>query len=424
MANRSADFKTSTYLYDTYHEITDEVAASPSKVNKIMEEIRRISTKNADTLQGYYVGKPLLVNEADKTAILDVFGLKKEDIVKSFDNSPRLAKDGVTGGINMVADQFAFALPLLLLSGSLHKIGKDDAAKSMMLFAYYCPYASKVAQFWTFGTVDEKAMDYTVNIVLNSKSYIHKYGSVYGALVASAESTYDYYIATLAGRPKPTDDTIYNSIFYSSIFSKMFSMLKLIYGTYIQVKKDNKFLDYKKGFMTSTDDDDEVQTTMVSASSDSSVRASYTNTAVSGFISQPVDSTSLSFATQIGFGLHSELYESYLKDAIMNVSEQKAEKIPKYFDSMIGAFLNSIDDSGVKNTPKDIKTAKFLAYVKRKVSKSQHTTDTDVLSLQALTTEFLEDCSLKYANFGTTQKTHMKEAFVIYFALFIQTSNK
>lgn len=413
----STGFKTSTFLYEKYADAMDAVASSSVKLSNIMTEIRRISTKNSETLQTYYVGRSLLINEADQTAIFDILGLKKDDVIAVCKQSPRL------DGIGKIADQFAFALPLLILVGRLHKKGKDDYAKSIFLFAHYRPYASNVAKFFTYLTVDEKAMDYTVNMVLTNKSYIHLYGTVYGVLVASAQTTYDAYIGTLSGNPVPTDDMLFNNIFYSSIYSKMSSFVKSLYGVYKQTKADGKYLTYKKGFFNGTDDDGDTVAVTQSSESNSSIRKSYVSAANTAFLQNPIDSRCLDTAVTASVGKKSVSIETYLQQAVMNVANQKMEQMPRYFDAVVGSFLNGTDDTGIANSPADIKNIKFLAYVKR-AFRTQHTLDKDVNDFKHMTEELLQECSIKYTSFGTTQKIQMRQAFILYFALFIQNANK
>ena len=229
------NFKTSTILYDSLIGHIEMIANKKENLQKLVKQIQYINDKNTDVLNTNIVGYPLLINDNDQNNILACLELTKKqlhDIVKS---SPRM------DGVGKIIDQFAFALPLMILAGVLKKKKQIELSQGILLFTFYRPYASKITSFFRLGTVDEKAMEYTTMIYLNDKSFIHKYGSVYAVLVESAKTTYDSYIDILAGvGGSPTDDMIFNNIFYSAIFSKTGSWIKSLYGSYLEVKNSGK----------------------------------------------------------------------------------------------------------------------------------------------------------------------------------------
>ena len=244
-------FKTSTVLYTALHDKMTEIAKNDIKLKQLVRAIQFINDKNTDVLNTNIVGYSLLINEMDQENILTCLDLRKKELIELCNSSPRL------DGIGKIIDQFAFALPLLILSGCLYKNKKTELSQGIFLFSFYRPYASKVTTFFRLGVVDEKAMEYTTMVELDNKSFIHKYGSVYSVLVESAKSAYAAFIDDLAGNNGiPTDDLIYNNIFYSAIFSKTGSWLKSLYGTYINVKKSGKSLDYEASYFENSDDED------------------------------------------------------------------------------------------------------------------------------------------------------------------------
>jgi hypothetical protein len=413
------DFKKSTVLYDALKDRMNEQARKSSSMNALIDCIKYITDKNNEVLYTNIVGPSLLINEEDQKRSLAAIGTTKEEMAELCKTSPRLQSGS---GIGKIVDQFSFALPLLILSGQLHKLGKDVLSQGIFLFVYYRAYSSKVSLFWTMGTVDEKAMLYTVQVELTDKSYIHKYGTVYNTLVESAKTAWTTYIDILAGSPKkPTDDMIFNNIFYSAVFSKTGSWLKSLYGTYKSVKASGKYLDYEQSTYATFDDDsqsDEYEENPIE--SDSAVKRRYVTKAVSKFAISPLDSKLIEQAARFGFrGNKSPTYETYLSQAISKISEIKSDEIPQYFDSIVGMFLELPDANGVKNTGKDIDTIKFPAYCKRDINVS-HTSSNNVITCRNMTREFLEQCSTKYMISGATHQNEMRYALFMYFVYFIQ----
>lgn len=422
------EFYTSTSLYDKIVPLLEPFANKMSVLNKIVSLIQKVNDKNADVLQTNIVGYPLLVNEKDQNAILDCLNLTKAQILQICSESPRLKAgkrvDGgpALSGLGKIGDQFSFALPLILLSGILYKNKKIELSKGFFLFTFYRAYSSKVASIFKYGTVDVPSMEYTVNIELNDKSYIHKYGTVYNTLVQSAASAYETYIKKIAGiESKPTDDLLFNNIFYSAIFSKTGSWISSLYGSYKKVKDSGKALKYEQSFYKSFDDDsqtDEYEDNEIR--SDSAVKTSYVTKAINKFYISPVDSYLVQVAARYGFNTtSSDLYESYLSQAVSKIAETRISEVPKYFDAIVGAFLDSTDEKGNKNAANEIKTAKFLAYSKR-IFRVSNTNNSNIREEQNMTEDFLLTCSDKYIISGSTQKRQMKYALYMYFVLFLQ----
>lgn len=411
-----SNFKSSTYLYSTLIDKVTLAANSPAKMKQLELAIKDINNKNSFILQTAIVGNALLINENDQSKIFDCLGFTKNDVIEVCKKSSRL------NGAGKIMDQFAFALPLLLLSGVLYNQKKKVLSEGIFLFTYYRPYASKVAAFFTLGIVDEKAMEYTINFELTDKSYIHKYGTIYNVLVESSKTAYNTYIEELAAvNHKPTDDMIFNNIFYSAIFSKTGSWIKSLYGVYKSVKASGKALQYEKTFFGSINDDSgNMEYAANEVSSDSSIKKAIVSKAITKFNIAPIDSLILTISAKYGFaGAKSSLYESYLEQALRSISESKSEIIPKYFDAIVGSFLDTDDINGIKNKASEVSTIKFLAYSKKNF-KTSNTINSNIREVQNTTEELLLTCSEKYVNSGVTQKRQLKLALFMYFVIFIQ----
>lgn len=424
------EFYTSTYLFDTLIPMITPYASKSANIKKLINTIQKVNDKNADVLQTNIVGYPLLVNEKDQAEILSCLDLTKEQVLNICKESPRLkagkrTDDGPSlAGLGKIGDQFAFALPLLLLSGIFYKMKKMELSQGIFLFTFYRAYSSKVASIFKYGTVDVPSMEYTVNIELNDKSFIHKYGTVYNVLVESASTAYDTYIERISGKKeKPTDDLLFNNIFYSAIFSKTGSWISSLYGSYLKVKSSGKALKYEQSFFTSTNDDTgDTDYNERDISSDSAVKNNILNKAVTKFNISPIDSFILTAAARYGFNTTStDLYESYLTQAIRKIADTRISEVPKYFDAIIGSFLDSSDERGIKNNANEIKTAKFLAYSKR-IFRVSNTNNSNIREEQNMTEDFLLTCSDKYLISGSTRKRQMKYALFMYFVMFIQKS--
>ena len=433
MALTIEDIKKCTTLYDGLKDRIDAISKNQSMLSNLVRAIRFVNDKNSSVLNTAIVGPSLLINENDQAKVMSAIGLRKSESIELCRKSPRLQSysggssddgndDGGSGGVGKIVDQFAFALPLLLLAGRLHAAGEEQLAQGVFLFCYYRPYASKVTTFFRLGTVDETAMEYTVNIELNDKSYIHKYGSVYNVLVQSAKSAYDRYVDELGakGGKKPTDDLIYNNVFYSAIFSKTGSWLKSLYGTYKSVKASGKALAYEKSFYTVDDDDSgDVSVEDNNIQSDSAAKRQRVSRALTKFSISPIDRKLIAQAAAYGCGSASKAYESFLIQAIDAIAESKTDVLPGYFDAIVGAFIDSYDSAGKKNSADEIPTLKFLAY-SRKIFKTSHTLNANIREEQNLTEELLVSCAPKYSTCETKTKRKMKLAMYMYFVIYIQ----
>ena len=159
----NGDFKTSTILYDVLAPRIRLIAQNDMKLRELVKIIKFVTDKNTDVLNTNIVGRPLLLNEKDQDEVYKILDLNKKELHSLCLASPRLV------GIGKRSDQFSFALPLLILSGELHKIKKEQLAQGIFLFTFYRPYASKVTTFFRLGVVDEKAMEYTTMIELDNK---------------------------------------------------------------------------------------------------------------------------------------------------------------------------------------------------------------------------------------------------------------
>lgn len=410
---QALDFKTSTVIYDSLAPKMQAVSKNKIQLAQLLKEITKITDKNANVLQTNIVGTPLIVNDMDQSRIFSAIGLTQKEVTEICLSSPRL------DGVGKIIDQFSFAVPLLLLSGALHKSKQDLMAQTIFKFIYFRPYASKVKTFFTMGTVDETAMNYTVNIALTDKSYIHKYGTVMATLEVSASSTYDAFINNLGNQI--TDDLLYNNVFYSAIFSKTGSWIKSLYGTYKEVKASGKALKYEQSFYTSLDDDtgdDQVDDSNIQ--SDSAVKRSVVGNAITKFNISPVDSKYITFASRYAFaGNKSELYENYISQAVYAIANSKSEHIPAYFDAIVSSYLDTPDSNGNKRSSKSIKSIQFLEGCKKNFVASRFI-NSNISEIKNLTKFFLMECSPKYNSSGATQKSQLEKGLFYYFVIYIQ----
>lgn len=419
MPNYPENFKTSTYFYETFHEMTDTVAKNSTKITKLISIIKKISDKNNDVLSSYQMGRQLLINKQDQQAVYDIFDTSEEELSEKILKSPRMY------GVGAILSQFTFALPLLLLSGSLYKINKIQISQTVFIFCFFRPWASKCGLFFPLGS-NEDCMAYTVNFSLTNKSYLHKFGSIYGVMSESAKSTYDSFIKQLAGIGKiPTDDVIYNSIFYSGIFTRISSLFKGVYSIYLNNLNSKKYLAYDKPVVGGTDKDTgDASLISHQVESDSAVRTKYVQTALYKLTRDPIDEKIARQAVSLALrGSSTPSFENYLLQAVSTINNTRSDDLPRYIDALVGSYLTSYDDTGAKNKASDLTSLKFLAFVK-KVFSVHNTLSKDLLDFQRMSEDFLESCSNKYVNFGNTQKARMRVALVMYYAIYVQNANK
>ena len=153
--------------------------------------------------------------------------------------------------------------------------------------------------------------------------------------------------------------------------------------------------------------------------SNSAAKRAIVSKAISKFNITPIDTKLVNMASTYGNGSPSKAYENFLKTTIDQISASMSEKVGPYIDAIVGAFLDSADITGAKNSASEVSTIKFLAYSK-KIFKTSHTFNANIREEQNITEEILTKCSPKYCSAEIKTKRKMKLALYMYFVLFIQ----
>ena len=153
--------------------------------------------------------------------------------------------------------------------------------------------------------------------------------------------------------------------------------------------------------------------------SDSAVKRQRVSRALTKFSISPIDKKIITQAAAYGCGSASKAYESFLIQAIDAIAESKTDVLPGYFDAIVGAFIDSYDSAGKKNSADEIPTLKFLAY-SRKIFKTSHTLNANIREEQNMTEDLLVSCAPKYSTCEMKTKRKMKLAMYMYFVIYIQ----
>ena len=77
-----------TSIYDRFHEILEKKAKTPSVFNQIRSQGEKLLEKNREKLQTNIVGRQVIINQNDETAILNAVGISHEDMENAIAESP------------------------------------------------------------------------------------------------------------------------------------------------------------------------------------------------------------------------------------------------------------------------------------------------------------------------------------------------
>lgn len=187
-------------IYDSLKDHLHSKAVDQSIFRKIQKVLAGILDKNSNVLQTNIVGRQLLINQKDETAILDILGVSANDVKKLIKDSVYFQKFGEL----RLTDQLSFAIPLLIMSIEYKRLKKDSEAEILYFMTFLKPYASRVSQHWKMG-VNEPQMLYTIES-LSDRFDIKKQGTLFGVLLKSSKNSFENYIPDLTTR-----DYVYDS---------------------------------------------------------------------------------------------------------------------------------------------------------------------------------------------------------------------
>lgn len=395
-------------IYDGLKEHLAKKAADVSIFRRIQRELARILDKNSNVLQTNIVGRQLLINQKDETAILDILGVDPDDVKKLIKESAYFQKFGEL----RLTDQLSFAIPLLIMSLEYKKLKKDSEAEILYFMTFLKPYASRVSQHWKMG-VNEPQMMYTVES-LSDRFDIKKQGTLFGVLLKASKNSFENYIPDLIKKNTVNDGELH-IIYNSGVASRVNSFLASIYNVY----KENagKKLSFEETSYSSLDDNGEAEQVNREIESVAAVKTNLVRKVVNRLNTDPIDVKILAIASHKGFKDPSQLYQSTLRTAVSEIIDKMHKKLPEFYSALFGVFFDAINPmTNRKFTQKDIKTVLFIK-ITDEIFRKPNTKDENILTVKNLVREMLESCSDTYRGYKTASKSKMENALFYYFVL-------
>ena len=402
-----------TTIYDRFHEILEKKAKTPSVFNQIRSQGEKLLEKNREKLQTNIVGRQVIINQNDETAILNAVGISHEDMENAIAESPYFK---VFGELKLKA-QLCFALPLILLSFEYAKIGKIEQAKYLYFLCYFKPYASRESLFFKYG-VNEDQMLYTVEN-LTGKNDIKQLGTVLNVLIKKSALSFENYFGEAKPKDTVTDKNLHD-IYTSGIGSRVNSFLNGVFVEYM--KNKGKYLHYDSS--TSAFDDDEEGSDFMDAdiSSDAALRAKIVSKALVSASATPVDTGIVRLVCANNFGIsRSDFYPQMITNLVKTTAEDKSGELSKFLTSLISSFLFSTNSkTGKKYTMTDFKTAVWPAVMSKKIYKDKNSSDLNIKFAKAFVEQTLLTYCPDYVTGAATKKRSIKNAYFMYWIWFLQ----
>lgn len=410
---------TSTIMTDTYTPHLLELVKNQSKLQQLLTWIAQMYMKNAAALETYYIGTRVYINDTtDWPTFWRLVNLNPKDVKKTIMSAPRF-KD-----VKGMMDQFVTGSILLLLSGALRKINKEDAAKFVFLFTYLKPYSSQVTNIFPI-IPSEATIDTMMNQILDNKSTLKKYGSLKLVLQGMADSAWDGELygvqrkLLLSGRI--TDDRLW-VIFQNTIYGGVKQFLKTIYVQHEKAKAIP--IKYTKDLLLTNSDGGE--SVIDTSNSETDAKNRIIDKIIKAFALNPVrDDLLYAAMRQLATNYQSgKTTFNRLKTMLIQVLDTEPDKINALISYLICAFLDSSDPvTGKKYTIKELRTAIFPAKIINIIYKTKNTINQNIIEAKKIVADLLVNyniCTFEQVKSDGTQCQQYRKAIVIYIAYFIQ----
>lgn len=391
-------------------------AKDPNVFRKISREIVKLNEKNSDALLTNIIGRQLLINQKNEDDILEILGIKKEEVKRLIKESPYF---DLTFNDLKLTDQLVFAIPLIIYSSELHKLKKEEEAQLVFLLTFYKPYASRISYHFKYG-VNEKQMLYTVEH-LTERFDIKKYGDIFSVLTKKSAGSYKNYIEDTDKNKIFSDKELY-VIYSSGVATSVNAMIGKIVEQYIANK--GKQLEYDLAYQTTLDKDaDSTDIEDADIESDSAVKARIVSKVATRVNKDPIDRMMIRVASQSEFGSSSKYYQDILTTAVSEITEKMGDQLPDFFSSIVGAFLFNINPTtGGRYTAADFRTPVFVKGA-MDLFRKKNLKDVNLLKVKDYIAKMLENCSLEYnMNFGATKQREFRNALYFYWVLMIKNN--
>lgn len=406
---------TSTIMTDTYTPHLLELVKNQSKLQQLLMWIAQMYMKNASALETYYIGTRVYINDTtDWPAFWRLVNLNPKDVKKTIESAPRF-KD-----VKGMMDQFVTGSILLLLSGALRRLNKEDAAKFVFLFTYLKPYSSQVTNIFPV-IPSEATIDTMMNQVLDNKSTLKRYGSLKLVLQAMAENAWDGKLygvqrkVLLSGNM--TDDRLW-VIFQNTIYGGVKQFLKTIYVQHEKAKAIP--LKYTKDLHLK--DNDGTESVIDTSNSETDAKNKIINSAIRAFAINPVRDDLLRAATRQMSPNYADGKKHFdkIKTALFSILDMEPDKINALISYLVCAFLESSDPvTGKKYTIAELKTAVFPAKIMNIIYKTKNTINPNIIEAKKIVRDMLVNYTGTQLD-ETTKIQQYQKAITMYIAYFIQ----
>lgn len=400
------ELETSTVIYDKLSPLMEKKAKDSNTFRKFRLAFSKILDRNREKLQTNIIGKQVLINAKDEESLLDALDITKEESEEILESSPFFMS---FGGLKLI-NQYIFAVPIIVYSQELNKLGKLQEAQLSFLSTFIKPYASRESLFFKYG-VNEDQMMYTIEN-MTDRFDIKKLGSIINVLTKKSAASFDnYFIKT---KKKFTDKEIY-TIYSSGVASSVNNMLNKVNEEYR--KNDGKYLAFENSATSMVNDDGEDDFGERNIASDAEIKTGVVNRIITEINKNPVNTKALNLACIKGFGSASNFYTTVLRTAIEEITDKMFYELPTFFSCLIGSFLfNDNPTTGKRYTMTDFKSPMFIK-ASLEIFKKPHTDDKNMLKVKELMNKMLTEHSTYYINWKTSQQTSLKNALYFYWIL-------
>lgn len=421
------EIKNFSVIYKEINKLLNVDATYQEKVRNLKYKVQLIMDKNNNVLNSYIMGRRLLINEKETNDLMNVLGVTKEQIDNIMNMSPVFDEYRA----DTKRKPMYLNLPLVVFSSELYRLGKKEDAFFVYFIIFLRAYASKVFSSFRIWNeeIDKRVMEYVVNIVLDDRYDLKKYGSILDVLMKTASNSFEHYIPELAKPKNQKDMFIANDVLTSGIYTRVGSTIKKVADKFFKAKADKKYLDFENSSAISTDEETEGASYSIEVSSIASYKQNLIQKALMNISTAPIDDKIINLAIKKAYpgvsNPRNSAYFDIVKTAVKSICEAKNKELYEYFDCIVSSYFYNLDRfTGKKHTTADVKSPLFIENC-RYFFISPNTKDPNILKVRKMTAEFLDTASEYYqTHTGNSSRSCLRIAVYCYLVYFIYLTAK
>lgn len=379
-------------ITDQLYSTVEKTLVNRGTLKEYKDGIDKYLALNTDKYFSQGIGDRPIFSEQDKDAFIRLTGLTKEQIKKTLKDSKNIGSSWY-----IMNDPFNIANVLATRYFSIKK--NAEGIKYSKWYLIVSMYPSLHWKYFQKCNPNAACMDYTINN-LSGKYHIRQYGSLWNALVAMIDNTYDFY------KDRIIEGSDLNFVKYvQDVHTRMNSLLKNISNQYYENYKNQRYL----GVEHESFDEDSYH----EADSNTYAIERLTNKVVTHLVVNGPDMRLVEIAAKTNQVSVNEL-RNYTQSMI---NDRRRNEIREVVEAILFLYLFNTD--GEIHSQKDIGTNNFMIYC-LKIYKRSNTTDKNIIKIKTVLDKWLKEVGLFEATSRQATIINFRKALFTFFVLTIQ----